>query len=449
MPIKSSSTSLALDLWQSESDGTPAGRSRSFGSPAIWTLVAMICVLIGVTPFVEVDRIVDSTSGKIVATEAVNRLQTLDPSIINTIDVKEGEQVAAGQLLATLDPTFAAADVGQLRQQIDGLDAQILRAKAEQANIPLVFPARLSAQNGPYVALQKQLFDQRAAQLVAQTRSFDEKIKTTLATIAKTEADQEHLEDREKISHAIEDMRDTLYKSGATSLLNVLAANDTRLETQRMLENDKNSLTELHHQLSALEADRDASIQTWYSTSSQELVDAQNLRDTAEASLEKATKHEDLVRFTAKEPSVVLTLTKLSSGSVLKDGDELMTLMPLRALVQAEIHFSAKDIGFVRPGNHVTIKVDAFSYFEHGTAEGRLDWISEGAFTTDDDGKPVSPYYKARISIQQTNFINVPQSFRLIPGMTLAADINTGRRSLFKYAAGGLFRGLGEAAREP
>ena len=58
--------------------------------------------------------------------------QALDPSIIKSIDVKEGDIVGAGQLLATLDPTFAAADVEQLKQQIASLKAQVVRATAEQ-----------------------------------------------------------------------------------------------------------------------------------------------------------------------------------------------------------------------------------------------------------------------------------------------------------------------------
>ena len=116
----------------------------------------------------------------------------------------------------------------------------------------------------------------------------------------------------------------------------------------------------------------------------------------------------------------------------------------------AEMRIASRDIGFVRPGDHVTLKVEAFNYFEHGKAEGTLDWISEGAFTADEDGKPVdTPFYKARVRIDKLNFIDVPQNFRLIPGMTLTADVNVGTRSVFKYVMGGFFRGMGEAMREP
>ena len=269
----------------------------------------MIGVLLGMTPFVEIDRTVTSTSGRIVAKEAMNTFQALDPSIIKSIDVREGEEVQTGQLLATLDPTFAAADVVQLRRQLAGLDAQIGRAKAEQDGVRFS-QATTSEASTPYADLQEKLFVERSAQLHAQIQSFDEKIKATAASIDGLRMDQAHLSDRVRIAKQIEGMRDSLYKSGSTSLLNLLQATDSSLEMDRSLENNRNSLAELEHEISSLESDRDSATHQWFTASSQELIAAEGQRDATLASLEKALKHQDLVRLSASEPSVVLTLTK-------------------------------------------------------------------------------------------------------------------------------------------
>ena len=69
----------------------------------------------------------------------VNVLQALDPSIIKTIDVREGEQVQPGQLLATLDATFTSADLTQAKLQIASLETQVARDEAELKQQPLVF----------------------------------------------------------------------------------------------------------------------------------------------------------------------------------------------------------------------------------------------------------------------------------------------------------------------
>jgi hemolysin D len=49
------------------------------------------------------------------------------------------------------------------------------------------------------------------------------------------------------------------------------------------------------------------------------------------------------------EHAMVLELPKLSVGSVLKEGDTLMTLVPMNAPVQAEIEVASRDVGFIRP----------------------------------------------------------------------------------------------------
>ena len=82
-------------------------------------------------------------------------------------------------------------------------------------------------------------------------------------------------------------------------------------------------------------------------------------------------------------------------------------------------------------------------------AEGHVLWISEGAFTQDDNGNTVPPYYKVRCSIEAQHFVNVGPNFKLIPGMTLQTDLLVGTRSVFMYVLGGVLRGFGESMREP
>ena len=450
LAARSSAQSLqVVRQWQSEVDAIaeapPPGRARS----AVWLLALMIVTLIGITPFVTVDRVVSSSSGKVVPVEPLSTFQVLDPSIIKSVDVREGQTVAKGQLLATLDATFAKADVSQLRQQLAGLNAEVARLTAEQDHQLLRFPAGGDPDAVPSETLQASLFGQRAAEYAAQMRSYDEKLKTTQATIAKLQNDVDRYASRQEITQQIEGMRDTLFKSGASSRLSLLQANDARLEMQRTMENQRNALAESRHQLASIEADREAYVQKWLGDVSESLVKARDERDKAVSGLLKASKHQDLVRLVAPEDSVVLTLSKLSVGSVLKEGESFMTLVPLRSTMEAEIHIGSRDIGFVRPGDPVSLKVDAFNFYEHGAAQGTLSWISEGSFSTDEGEHPTDPYYKARVTITSLNFSGVPASFRLIPGMTLRADIAVGHRSLFRYIMGGFVQGTGEAMREP
>lgn len=452
MSLKSSTKSALATIrrFQSETEAIRESSEPIRARITVFVLTAFVISIVVMLFVMRLDRVVASTSGKIVTrNELLNVFQALDPSLIKSIDVREGDQVSKGRLLATLDQTFAAADAQQLKLQIASLEAQVARDEAELSDKPLLFPPAPDPDRRKYQALQKSYYDQHIAQYHAQINSYDAKIKQLQATIQKLEADQTSYNQRGDIAAKIESMRTELEKKGAGSLLNLLQSQDTRIELARQIENTRNSLVEAKQSLNSAVADREAFRQQWYSQLSQELVDARGKLDSAKAQYDKALKHQDLVRLTAPEDSVVLTMAEVSVGSVLTSGSTFMTLMPLKAPVEAEVNFLTRDIGFLRTGDPCVIKVDAFNFIDHGIAEGKVRWISEGAFTKDANGQPVDPYYKARCSIDAKNFYGVPENFRLVPGMTLTADVKFGTRSVATYLIGALMRGYNEAMREP
>ena len=417
----------------------------------VYVLAAFLISLVVLSLVTRLDRVVTSSSGSIVTTQSTVVVQALDPSIIKTIEVREGQRVKAGDVLATLDPTFAAADVDALGLQIASLDAQVARCEAELANRPFEPPYSPDPAVARYSQLQKSYYLQRKAQFDAQTRAYGEQVAQVTATIAKLENNQARYTDRAKLAKEVEQMRATLAAAQVGSRLNLLAATDQKTELLRNLEYDRNSLVESQHQLQAGIATRNAYIQQWLGQASQELVTARNQRDAALQQLEKAAKHRDLVRLVATEDSVVLRMAKLSVGSVLKGGDSFIYLAPLGSPVEAEVHISPRDVGFIRAGDPVKIKLDAFNFIEHGLADGTVRWISEGAFTTNEDTGAATPepYYKARIALTNIDLHNVPEGFRLIPGMTLIADVHIGTRSVLMYIVNGAVQGMNEAMREP
>jgi len=416
----------------------------------LYAVVAMVVSMVVVLTVMQLDRVISSTDGKITLTAPRDVFQALDTAIIKSINVRQGDYVKKGQLLATLDPTFADADVLQLKQQLASLDPQIVRDEAELSGKTPVFPVSSDPTEQKYIELQKSLYDQRMAQYKAQINSFKEKENQTQASVVKIQGDIVRMKERVEIAAKVEEMRNKLLASGAGSLLNQLSSKDQRVEQARTLENLVNSLKESEAQSSSLRADREAFVQQWSTAISQDLVTARNTRDTARAQLEKAQKHHDLVQIFARDDSIVLTVAKLSVGSVLKEGDEFMSAMPANVPVEALVSVSTRDIGFIRVGDPAQLRVDAFDFVHHGYADGRVKWISEGAFTTNDDtGQPADPYYRVGIAIEDYHFINVPENFRLMPGMTLTADVKVGTRAAGEYLFEGMARRVTRSMREP
>ena len=218
------------------------------------------------------------------------RFQALDTSIIKSIDVREGDQVKAGQLLATLDPTFAAADVTSTRLQIASLEAQIARDEAELSGKPLV----VSRSHRPRLSRTTPRCRRRSmisaiAQYNAQVTSFDAKIKPDPGHHPEIQKDDERYSQRDDDLQKIEDMRTTLAEHGTGSQLNLYISQDARLEVLRTMDITHNSLLEAKNTLASLMADRKAFIQQWNAQLSQDLVTTRNNLDIAKSSYEKAS----------------------------------------------------------------------------------------------------------------------------------------------------------------
>jgi len=436
-------------IFQSETAEILSGPEPIQARITLFVLAGLFLTMTLVALTMRIDRVVTSTSGQMMTIEPTIVLGALDQSIIKSLDVREGQIVRQGELLATLDPTFTTADVGALKAQVANLNAEIVRCQAELAQKPFEMAPQADPVANSYIALQREYYLQRKAQYDAQIRSYNEQVAQLKATIAKYQGDQARYGDRAKISKEIETMRATLAAAQVGSRLNLLTATDQKLEIERALEFDRNAALESQHQLDSTVATRDAYVQQWFGQISQELVTAQGNRDAAAEQLTKATKHQQLVRLEAPENSMVIRLAKLSPLSVLNQGDPLVFLAPLKSPLEAELHVAARDVGFIRVGDDTTVKLDPFNFVEHGTAEGKVRSISEGAFTQDENGQPVEPYYKVRVALDPIALRNVPAGFRLVPGMTLTGDIHIGTRSLFMYLMGGVLRGIGESMREP
>jgi hemolysin D len=191
------------------------------------------------------------------------------------------------------------------------------------------------------------------------------------------------------------------------------------------------------------------------------LVTVRNELEEAQTHLTKAKKVNELVSLDSPDDAVVLKIGKFSAGSVATAGGELneplFTLVPLASPLEAEVRVHSADIGFVQVGDPVEMKFDAYQFYQHGTAKGIIKTISEGTFAGEDDAT-VEPsiqadnretFFKLRIAFTDVRLRNVPANFRLIPGMSLDADIRVGRRTILSYLLGGVVRTGSEAMREP
>jgi HlyD family secretion protein len=208
------------------------------------------------------------------------------------------------------------------------------------------------------------------------------------------------------------------------------------------------SLVELRHELDAIRAERQSYVEEQRRTAFEEMMRLRDERDALAEELGKAARRRELVTLTAPVDAVVLQVAERSIGSVLREAEPLMTLVPLNAPLEAELSVEARDIGRIELGQPVRIKLDAWPYQEHGTLAGSLRMVSEGAFPREDPHRP-GVVYRARARIEEVGLRGVPAGFRLLPGMTVTGEVKAGRRNVLMYFLHPLLRGLDESLREP
>ncbi len=474
-----------IRIFQSESGEIRAGAGPIRSRRSLLLVAALFVSLLVIAGSFQLNRVVTSLYGQIVTTEPTVVMQPFDETIIKTIDVDEGERVKKGQLLGTLDPTFAASNVDALRLQIASLDPEIARCEAELAQRPFVYVPGNGPGEKQYAALQTSYYQQRKQAYDAQVNSYKAQIKQYKDTVVELANDEARYGQRVKLNQDIENMYLGLMNSPAFSKLNLLQQTDLTTDITRDKEDDHYNIPVTQDEVKSTQELLDNYIQQWRASTSLEMVTARNSRDAAQQQLLAALKHLEVVRFYAPDDAIVLRVSKLSVGSVLQPGDDFIELALLRSPIEAEIGISPVDIGFVRKGDRVLLKLDPYNYMEHGWAEGTVSWISEGTYTmtpvssTSPTGAitpgtspgatalpqnpssadvpgvqsgttPITnPFYKAHVSITKVKLKDVPKDARLYPGATLTADIHVGTRSVFWYLFSGVSAGFDQAMREP
>jgi hemolysin D len=438
-----------INEYQQDTTEIDGERYPLLARSSLYVLVAMVLTAIIWSTIAKLDRVV-STRGRIISTEASLVVQPLETSIIKSINVKAGDIVRSGTILATLDPTFIQADYDQLRARLLSLDAQIERLEAEYANRPYSFDkVRDSELEGAtYRQLQMSLSQERNAQYQSQMQSYVERIARLEANLATRDAELSLLENRLAIMREVEGMRMTLESNKTGSRLNSLAARDARLEIERNQALAKRDIAETKHELLALRADQDAFIQQWQGRTVEELVNRRNERDSIAEQLIKARKRQDLVSLSPVVDAVVLDVANRSVGSVISAAEPLFTLVPLGAPLEIEAQIDSKQLGQIKVGDAVAVKLDAYSFQEFGKLEGVVRTISEDAFNSNAANGQTS-YYRTRIKLTKSMLDKEPENFRLVPGMPLVAEIKIGERTVLEYLTQPLTRGLTESMREP
>jgi adhesin transport system membrane fusion protein len=356
---------------------------------------------------------VTRAQGVLMASDRTQLVQSPDGGVLTELHIKEGQQVKAGQLLATLQKDRAAAAVSDSRAKVAALRITLARLQAEVYGKPLTFDPDLQLYTD-YIRNQTDLYNKRQ-------RAFRDDMQALQDILVLAE-------DELRINRQLE-------STGDVSRTEVLRLQRGAADIKAQLASKRNKYFQ------------DAQAEM---TKAQEDLSTQNeqLKDRAQV-----LEHTELV---APMAAVVNSIKVTTIGGVVKPGETVLELLPTGDERMAEAKIPPADMAFVALGQAVSIKLDAYDSSIYGGLTGTVDYISADALFAEkaSPGVPIGPnnppiYYVVRVRITGTEFLGEKaHQIQLRPGLTASVEIKAQRRSVLSYLTKPLTKTLGQALGE-
>ena len=361
---------------------------------AMWAVYLMLLALLVAVCWAAVAQvdIVTKANGRVVPDGREQIIASLEGGILRELLVRDGQQVTEGQALALLDPTRVEAQQAEGQAKRQALRGTLARLQAEAAGKPPTFPDDLPDE---IVHAETESFD-------ARHRALGDAVSTNQRSIA--------LLSRELA------MAESLSNKGLMSEVEVMRvrrqANELNLQTQerinRFRQESSSEIVRVRTELSMIE---------------EQMV----VRDDA------------LRRTTLVSPvrGVVKQIRINTLGGVVPAGAPIMELLPLGDKVLIEARVRPSDIGFVRVGQPVDVKLSAYEYTVYGSLKGTVQSISPDALGDPERAAtPDGTWYRALIRAEGGQLQAVRKNdkpLQVLPGMTGTVEIRTGQRSVLGF----------------
>jgi hemolysin D len=416
---------------------------------ARWTMrivIALFCVALLWSVFGQLD-IVAVAQGKTVAGSRTKLIQPSETAVVKRILVQDGQRVRKGDLLVELDATQAAADYAKAGEAWTAARLAELRfaalATALQDGSPpsLASDPALAPEN---LASSRRLVASQFDAYQAKRHNLQAAIEQRQAELASARALIGPLQDNARIATARAQDYGRLVKDQYVGRHEYLQREQERIEADRDLAAQRNQVPQIS---AALEAARDE-LASLDADMRQQTLDGlrQAQAEAAQYAPEvTSTRHRDaLMQLRSPVDGTVQQLAIHTIGGVVTPAQPLLAVVPGGDALEIEATVLNRDIGFVRPGQRATVKIESFPYTRYGYLEGEVLSVSHDAAQDEKLGL----VFPARVRLRKASLEVGGTLVSLTPGMSLSVEIKTGKRRVIDYLLSPLQQHGGEAFRE-
>ncbi len=381
--------------------------------------------------------------GEVVPAGLIHDIQHLEGGIVNQIHVRNGDRVGLGDPLLEFAPPASQSEFSQTQVRLGSLT---LEGERLQAIIEQRKPA-FGESGKKYPALAQKQMTIYQAQLSSHQSALD----VADAQIRQRQTELLRQENRAKsiikeialLKEQVK-IREELFKDKMVSRTELLST-QTRVaeaESERSTIQDdvivaRSALDEAKTRRLEIEAEFRKKIEIEAGTV------ASKMAETEQAMIRLRDR---VNRLDVKAPvaGIIQGLSITRINAVVEPGQVIMQIVPMHDDLIVETRIPPAEIGHIHQGLPAEVKIDSFDPARFGSVAGTLKQISAYTYL-DEKG---NPYYRAEIELEQDYLGAKEQQLKVIPGMTVQADIKTGSKSILDYMLRPISRGFGSAFHE-
>src|SRR6476659_7624443 len=414
---------------------SPIGRAIS------WTIIGVCVAGLLWATFGWID-IVATAQGKIIASGYSKIIQPYETGVIAAIHVIDGKVVKRGDVLIELDPT-------QNRADHDRASNEYRAAKVDAARLRALIAGKSTFEEPAdgdlrYIVLQQQLLRDQFTEYQARVWAAKDLIDQRQAALEETKENIRRLESTVPMETERADTFKRLFEQEAASKLDFLQAEQQRIDKTQELAGQRKKLVQDAAALSEAENNYRVTVTEYQQAKQAELSTIETKAASLAQDVTKAGQKADLQRLMSPIDGVVQQLSVHTVGGVVTPAQQLLIVVPKDHPAEIEAQIENKDVGFVREGQSVEIKVDLFLFTLYGTIPGSVLSVSDDAAAIE----KVGLVYPTRISMDRSTIQVDGKQVNLSPGMAVTVEIKTGKRRLIEYLLSPLLKSVKESLRE-
>jgi hemolysin D len=445
---------------------------------AILLMVAICAFAVGALAWCWFGRldVYATARGKIEPAGHAKVVQPLESGKVAALNVKEGQPVAAGDVILMLDSGEDEAQIAADTEAMMARRAEALRRKVALSAVasgsfvmppaipwPSDVPDALRERENGVLAADLAELSASLANLAAQKAEKQAAVKQLDASIAAQNSLIDTLNERVT-------MRQQLIAKDVGTRTALIDAVQALRQQQVQIAGDIGRRDQAIAAVASLDTERVNKIETFLSDNMRKMAEAYRLADEKEA--ERVKTQVKLSHMTLRAPvdGVVQALGVTTIGQVVTTGQELMRIVPANTPVQIQAYVTNDDIGFVSRGQSAVVKIDSFPFSRYGTLEATVEEVASDAIPAETANRSLSDPTKKSVgkaqslapSAQPMNDLVFEAKLRphtyaldvngrevpLSPGMTVTVEIKTGSRRILEYLFSPLVEVAGTAMRE-